>query len=63
MAPPKEGQANENIREFLADVLGLKKRNVSVDKGGKSKNKVIIIEGSGLNAEKVYEILLKHVGK
>ena len=33
-APPKDGQANDNICEFIAEVLGLKKRDVTVDKGG-----------------------------
>jgi len=45
-APPMDGEANEGIREFLAFILGLKKRDVEIVKGEKSHEKVIMIEAS-----------------
>jgi len=41
-----DGEANEGIREFLAFILGLKKRDVEIVKGEKSHEKVIMIEAS-----------------
>ena len=43
-APPKDGEANEGIREFVASILGLKKRDVEIVKGEKSHEKVLMIE-------------------
>ena len=54
-AEPKGGEANANIIEFVADVLKVKKTNVSIDKGGKSKSKLIEVEG--ISALEVYEKL------
>ncbi|CAI2382946.1 unnamed protein product [Moneuplotes crassus] len=61
-APPKDGKANGNICEFLAETLGIKKRQVEIAKGGKSKNKVAIINAdTGLTAEEVYELLKEEI--
>ncbi len=35
-APPKDGQANLHLKVFFAEVLGLKKRDIDVDKGSRS---------------------------
>ena len=43
-APPKDGEANEGIREFVASIFGLKKRDVEIVKGEKSHEKVLMIE-------------------
>lgn len=42
-APPKEGEANEELLSHLALVLEVKKNTVYLDKGSKSRNKVAII--------------------
>ncbi len=44
-APPKEGEANKELVEFLAGALGVRKTDVSLDKGSKSKSKIIVVEG------------------
>lgn len=57
-APPKDGEANEGIREFVASILGLKKRDVEIVKGEKSHEKVLMIEAqSGLTPQSVIEKL------
>jgi len=44
-APALEGRANEALLEFLADVLGVPKREVQLVSGEKSRDKVIEVEG------------------
>lgn len=40
-APPTDGEANAELLRFLSKVLQLKKSEVSLDKGSKSREKVI----------------------
>lgn len=42
-APAKEGEANEELVRFIAEVLGVKKNTVYLDKGCKSRHKVAIV--------------------
>lgn len=42
-APPSEGEANVELVRFLAKTLGLRKSDVSVDKGQRSRKKTILI--------------------
>ncbi len=44
-APPVEGKANEALCDFLAEVLGVSRRSVSVLRGDTSRLKVVRIEG------------------
>lgn len=43
-APAVEGKANKALIEFLADHFNVKKKQVRIIKGLKSRNKVILIE-------------------
>ncbi|KAL9652120.1 hypothetical protein ABK040_015943 [Willaertia magna] len=43
-AQPKEGEANKELCEYISDIFSISKSKVNVDKGGKSKNKIIVIE-------------------
>lgn len=45
-APPVEGAANEAIIRFLAKELGLKKNQVSLASGDKSREKRFLIKGA-----------------
>jgi uncharacterized protein len=47
-APPVEGRANTALCEFLADVLELPRRNVSVVRGDTSRQKFVRITGLSL---------------
>jgi uncharacterized protein (TIGR00251 family) len=51
-APPREGAANEATCEFLAHILDLKKRQISLISGSKSRNKVLFVELSPMEANK-----------
>ncbi|XP_076750598.1 UPF0235 protein C15orf40 homolog [Xylocopa sonorina] len=59
-APPVEGEANTELVKYLASVLGMRKSDVSLDRGSKSRQKVIIV--SGTTAEKVLDKLRGEMG-
>ena len=54
-APPEKGQANRALATFLARLLGVRKRDVTIVEGHTSAIKVIRIER--VTAEKVREVL------
>lgn len=56
-APPKEGEANEELVRYVAEVLGVKKNTVYLDKGCKSRHKVAIVETNVLSLEDAYKRL------
>lgn len=47
-APALEGRANEELCEFLADVLKISRRSVRVSQGEKSRQKLLQIDGLSL---------------
>ena len=44
-SPPVEGRANEEICEFLAETLGIKKGRVAIVSGHASQRKTVAIAG------------------
>lgn len=54
-APPKDGEANAALLDFLSSVLGVKRRQVSIGSGSKSRDKVVVVEDVTL--ETVFETL------
>lgn len=48
-APPVEGEANKALISFLADILGLAKRDIVIVKGETSRHK--LVELKGINEE------------
>ena len=44
-APAVEGKANQALVEFLADYFGVKKRDIEIIKGLKSRHKTVSIKG------------------
>ncbi|EGG14823.1 hypothetical protein DFA_10696 [Cavenderia fasciculata] len=61
--PPIDGKANDEVIDFLSDELKLKKRFITVDKGLKSRNKVIAIDlsESSLTKDTLYTTLKEKV--
>ncbi|XP_055828757.1 uncharacterized protein LOC129896807 isoform X2 [Solanum dulcamara] len=43
-APAKDGEANAALVDYISSVVGVKKRQVSIGAGSKSRDKVIIVE-------------------
>jgi len=56
-APPVEGAANEAILKFLAKELKVKKSQVSLEKGDKSREKVFKIKD--VDMEYIYSVFPK----
>ncbi|MBL7687857.1 MAG: YggU family protein [Bdellovibrionaceae bacterium] len=48
-APPVEGKANEELTHFLAELLEVSKRSITLIKGDKSRAKVFRAEGLSLD--------------
>lgn len=44
-APAVEGRANAALIEFLAEILGLHPRRITLQRGGKSRVKIVQVEG------------------
>ncbi|KAL8604428.1 hypothetical protein ACOMHN_042257 [Nucella lapillus] len=51
-APPVDGEANTELVRFLASVLKLRKSDLSLEKGSRSRNKLVMVSG-GLSREEV----------
>ena len=43
-APAVEGKANAALIQLMATHLGLKKRQLSLEKGQKSRNKILLVQ-------------------
>jgi len=55
-APPVDNAANEALIAFIAELVGVPKRQVRLAAGAKSRKKQIEIEG--ITAERALELLL-----
>ena len=44
-APPVKDKANQELIEFLSEILGIRKSNLAIAKGATGKKKVISITG------------------
>ncbi|XP_015068279.1 UPF0235 protein C15orf40 homolog [Solanum pennellii] len=49
-APAKDGEANAALIDYISSVVGVKKRQVSIGSGSKSRDKVIIVEDATLQS-------------
>lgn len=58
-APPVEGEANTELLKFMAKVLAVRKSDVSLDRGSKSRHKVIVVAKEAITIERVLELLQK----
>lgn len=44
-APPTEGEANAELVKYLASIFGVRKSDVSLDRGSRSRQKVVVVSG------------------
>ncbi|XP_018432202.1 PREDICTED: UPF0235 protein C15orf40 homolog [Nanorana parkeri] len=61
-APPTEGEANAELCRYLSKVLEIKKSEIVLDKGGKSREKVVKISAN-TTTEAMLEKLKSEAGK
>ncbi|XP_055593248.1 UPF0235 protein C15orf40 homolog [Uranotaenia lowii] len=55
-APPIDGEANTELVKYLAKLLDLRKSDVSLDKGSKSRQKTIVLEKGSRTPEQVLDV-------
>ncbi|KAK2842901.1 hypothetical protein Q5P01_013101 [Channa striata] len=60
-APPTDGEANTELIRYLAQVLDLKRSHISLDKGSRSRDKLIRVDSS-LSSEEVLSKLKQAAG-
>ncbi|CAL4063635.1 unnamed protein product, partial [Meganyctiphanes norvegica] len=60
-APPKDGEANAELVKYLASAIGVRKSDVSLDKGSRSRQKVVVVNNTSL--QNVTEILKNLIDK
>jgi uncharacterized protein (TIGR00251 family) len=53
-APPEDGKANREIIEFMAGMLGIRKKDIEIVKGEKSREKTLLI--GNISLDKFIEI-------
>ncbi|KAL1209219.1 hypothetical protein V5N11_015971 [Cardamine amara subsp. amara] len=54
-APARDGEANAALLEYMSSVLGVKRRQVSLGSGSKSRDKIVIVED--MTQESVFQAL------
>lgn len=61
-APPVEGEANTELVKYLSKVLGVRKSDVSLDRGSKSRNKVILVDKeANLSVDQIRQLITKEM--
>lgn len=61
-APPVEGEANTELIKYLSKVLGLRKSDLSLDKGSKSRTKTVtVINGDGISLSSLLDSFQKEL--
>lgn len=60
-APPVEGQANQAVSKFLAEILEVSNRDIKIISGKTSHNKLISIDG--INQEAANLLLCKQISQ
>nr|GMD56527.1 UPF0235 protein C15orf40 homolog isoform X2 [Ipomoea batatas] len=56
-APAKDGEANAALLDYISSVIGVKRRQVSIGSGSKSRDNVVIVEE--VNVQTVFDALDK----
>jgi uncharacterized protein len=63
-APPVDGEANTELISYLSKLFGLRKSDLSLDRGSRSRVKTVTVsKGSGMTLERINEVILENVGK
>lgn len=64
-APPVDGEANTELISYLSKLLSIRKSDLSLDRGNRSRIKTVTVSSkdSGLTLEKVNDALKSNIGK
>jgi uncharacterized protein (TIGR00251 family) len=58
-APPVEGRANEALREFLSEIIGVPRSKIEIVAGATGRDKLVSI--LDMDAETVHRKILEHL--
>ncbi|XP_062554089.1 UPF0235 protein C15orf40 homolog [Armigeres subalbatus] len=58
-APPVDGEANTELIKYLSKLLELRKSDVSLDRGSKSRQKTVVLEKGCRTPEQVLDVFRK----
>lgn len=56
-APPIDGEANTELIKFMSKVLQVRKSDLSLDRGSKSREKVLLLAKNTIELDRVKEII------
>lgn len=56
-APPLDGEANTELIKYLSKVLQLRKSDVSLDRGSKSREKTILVTKNAIDVERAKQLI------
>lgn len=56
-APPVDGEANAELLKFISKLLQLRKSDVSLDRGSKSREKVLIIAKDSIDIDRATQLI------
>jgi uncharacterized protein (TIGR00251 family) len=63
-APPIDGEANTELISFLSKILSIRKSDLSLDRGSKSRTKTVTVsKDCKLSLESIREVIKSNVGK
>lgn len=63
-APPVDGEANTELISYLSKLFGLRKSDLSLDRGSRSRTKTVTVsKSSGATLEKLNEAIVENIGK
>ena len=63
-APPVDGEANTELISYLSKLFAIRKSDLSLDRGSRSRTKTVTIsKDSGFTLEKTNELLKSNIGK
>lgn len=63
-APPVDGEANTELISYLSKLFGIRKSDLSLERGSRSRTKTVTVsKESGLDLEKINEIIQLNIGK
>lgn len=56
-APPVDGEANTELVKYLSKVLQLRKSDVSLDRGSKSREKTVLVAKNSIDIERAKQLI------
>lgn len=63
-APPVDGEANTELISFLSKLFGIRKSDLSLDRGSRSRTKTVTVsKDTKFTLEKLNEIVKSNIGK